>query len=247
MNGFRGIASDRAPMAIVELVDNPKDIIHALAQQHAPTVQSRLEELESRLYRREVIPVRDPITGEPGQVVRLHDRHNLSGREKLKLTRQELGLTKTLQKMQKALATWPAARTAEIEHAQSARERRSKQYQALIEEMQRKVDEELTKGDGELGAAFSTLLQRKRLVITEDGRVERVPSAAELAYEGKGVEGKIEESQLASPLEDVTTIVTPETVQDVASRYEVLGQAPREGEASTLGRLFGKLGLGSKK
>ncbi|KND04984.1 ribosomal protein L17 [Spizellomyces punctatus DAOM BR117] len=248
LNGFRSNASDRAPLAIVEFVDNPRDIVHGLARQHVSTIRTRLQELESRLYAREVIPIRDPVTGMPGEVVKLKDRHNLPGREKMKLARQELGLMKMLQKMERSLESWPRAREVEAEHARTAREQREARDQPLVEVMQQKLDEALSSGDGRLSWAFRRALRRGRYVVDQDGKVSRAPSAAEEAFEGIVVEAGAGEHALAHTdtvaIPEIDTLTSKDTTRETQD-----GQSVKEGdqEVSTLGRLFGKFGLGSKK
>ncbi|KAJ3016284.1 hypothetical protein HKX48_004131 [Thoreauomyces humboldtii] len=178
MNGFRGLASDRAPLAIIELVDNPNDIIHGLAKMHLPKLRSQLADVEKKLYTRTVIPIQDPITGEPARVVRLEDRHDVPGREKRKLTGREKALVKMVTKMEKSLASYPAARAAEEEHAEKARTERAVHHKSIVAAVQEKLDEAMKRAvarDGgaeedetspSLGLAFTQALSDAELVIT---------------------------------------------------------------------------------
>ncbi|TPX55534.1 hypothetical protein PhCBS80983_g05240 [Powellomyces hirtus] len=171
MNGFRGLASDRAPLAIIELVDNPNDIIHGLAKVHLSKMQTQLAEVESKLYKRTVIPIQDPMTGESGKVVRLQDRHDVPGRDKRKLNGREKALVKMIGKMEKALKSYPLARAAEQAHAEKARAERALDHKQIVEAVQKKLDESIDKAAEEpayqlLGGAFSAALADAQLVIT---------------------------------------------------------------------------------
>ncbi|KAJ3184660.1 hypothetical protein HDU87_004063 [Geranomyces variabilis] len=170
LNGHRGLASDRAPLAIIELVDNPNDIIHGLAKLHLPKLQTQLAQVESQLYTRSVIPIQDPVTGESAHVVRLEDRHDVSGRVKEKLTGKEKALLKMIGKMRKALESYPQARAAEQAHAERVRVERAGPHKRIVELVQEKLNAAVDKAAGEpgfemLGGAFAAALADARLEI----------------------------------------------------------------------------------
>ncbi|KAJ3171220.1 hypothetical protein HDU88_008257 [Geranomyces variabilis] len=170
LNGHRGLASDRAPLAIIELVDNPNDIVHGLAKLHLPKLQKQLAQVESQLYTRSVIPIQDPVTGESAHVVRLQDRHDVSGRTKEKLTGKEKALLKMISKMQKALESYPQARAAELAHAERVRVERAGSHKRIVELAQEKLNAAVDKAAGEpgfemLGGAFAAALADARLEI----------------------------------------------------------------------------------
>ncbi|KAJ3148616.1 hypothetical protein HDU86_007369 [Geranomyces michiganensis] len=196
LNGHRGLASDRAPLAIIELVDNPNDIIHGLAKLHLPKLQAQLAQVESQLYTRSVIPIQDPVTGEAGHSVRLQDRHDVKGRVKEKLTGQEKALLKMIGKMRKALESYPAARAAEDAHAARARAARAPSHKRIVEAVQAKLNAAVDKAAGEpgfelLGGAFAAALADAKLVI--------VPGTVTITKPLEGEDGA------DSPIVDVLT------------------------------------------
>ncbi|KAI9012973.1 ribosomal protein L17, partial [Gaertneriomyces semiglobifer] len=138
MNGYRRSGTDRAPKAIVELVDNPKDIVYALAKQRYHEVKERLSVVESRLYQKRVVQIVDPMTGEECHAIKLLDREDVRGLEKKKLVQQELGLVKLTRKFEKSLQSYPLARAAEAEHQRTVLQRFQEENAHAVEEMQKK-------------------------------------------------------------------------------------------------------------
>ncbi|KAI9104683.1 ribosomal protein L17 [Phlyctochytrium arcticum] len=244
LNGFRGLASDRAPLAVVELVDNPRDLIHALARQHVPATRKQLDDVQKKLYHQEVIHVQDPVTGKDATLVNLVSRHDVSGREKIKLIRQEAGITKMLRKMERSLHSWPLAREAEAAHMKRAQTDRERKQQPILEKLQAQLDEATADGEGRLGRAFRRSLRNHRSYVGEDGVVRRFTTAAEEAFEGSMAP--------AAPKFEVDTDVSlADAAKLIGEAEDVPGSSkeessPSEPQVGTLGKLFGKLGLGSK-
>jgi hypothetical protein len=109
-NGHRSRTSDRAPLAIVELVNNPNDIVYHLAKTQLTTVQEQLKNIEEKKYSRESILLRDLHTGEAFTAVKLKDRANITAKEKRQFSRVELGLQKKMLKFNKSMETFPLSR-----------------------------------------------------------------------------------------------------------------------------------------
>ncbi|KAJ3087568.1 hypothetical protein HK102_010754 [Quaeritorhiza haematococci] len=112
-NGYRSPASDRAPLAIIEYVDNPNDLMHAFAKKHLAKVRQDLEEIEKQKYHHDVYELRDPVTGEPQKVVKLRRRHDLSVPELARLERKEMTLRNLVDKLEASLVTQAQARMYE--------------------------------------------------------------------------------------------------------------------------------------
>nr|KAJ3421545.1 hypothetical protein HK105_003156 [Polyrhizophydium stewartii] len=111
--GFNSPGSDRAPRAIVELVNNPKDLRYASAKVHGDQTLQALQALEAAKYRRETVTLQDPRTGASVEVVKLTERGELGGHERYRMTRREIAMHKQLLKMRQALRTYDAARDAD--------------------------------------------------------------------------------------------------------------------------------------
>ncbi|KAI8827046.1 uncharacterized protein EV422DRAFT_23374 [Fimicolochytrium jonesii] len=131
--GFRGLASDRAPLAIIELVDNPNDIVHGMAQKHRPSILDQLEQVQSQLYKKTIVPIHDPVSGNKVDIVQFADRHDVTGSQKWKLNEREKALSKRLAKMQKSLASYPKAREAEEAHKARVRADREASVKPAID------------------------------------------------------------------------------------------------------------------
>jgi hypothetical protein len=114
-NGYRANASDRAPLAIIELINNPNDVVYHLAQKQKKELERQLEAIEEKKYIRKVIRLVDPSTGNPLQLLRIKERSDLKVVEKRKMGAQELALHKKIIKFGKSLQSYPQARSADQE------------------------------------------------------------------------------------------------------------------------------------
>lgn len=109
-NGFRASGSDRAPLAIVEFVGNPNEIVYHMAKKHTKNVVDQLKQVEAQKYSLKRLVLRDPITGDNVNVVKLKPKSTLDGREKKKLGRVEAALQKKIVKFNKAMIRYPLSR-----------------------------------------------------------------------------------------------------------------------------------------
>ena len=109
-NGFRSSGSDRAPLAIVEFVGNPNEIVYHMAKKQTKKVIEQLKQVEAQKYSLKKIVLRDPVSGENINVVKLNSKSTLDGREKKKLGRVEAALQKKIVKFNKAIIRYPLAR-----------------------------------------------------------------------------------------------------------------------------------------
>jgi hypothetical protein len=112
-NGHRASGSDRAPLAIIELVNNPNDVVYHLAQQQIGIVSKQLAAIETKKYKREPVMLKNLKTGELEEVIKLKERSDITGFEKKRLSRAEFAIHKKLIKYNKSIRTFPEARAAD--------------------------------------------------------------------------------------------------------------------------------------
>ncbi|TPX48581.1 hypothetical protein SeLEV6574_g01940 [Synchytrium endobioticum] len=111
--GFNAVSSDRAPKAVLTLVDSPKDIIHNLAVKNISQIEHQVRKLEQQKYRVVKINLTDPVTALPTPSVQLLPRHDLKPYQLGCLNAREIKLHKLLHKYQKSLASYPVGRELE--------------------------------------------------------------------------------------------------------------------------------------
>lgn len=121
-NGFRKSGSDRAPLAIVELVNNPNDITYHFAKKQLDQTTKQLQDIESEKYIRKPIILRNLKTGANQEVVKLKDKANITGTNKKKYSRIELALHKKILKYNKSMDSYPIARQRDQESEVKVRE-----------------------------------------------------------------------------------------------------------------------------
>jgi REP element-mobilizing transposase RayT len=64
-NGFRASGSDRAPLAILEFVGNPNDIVYLvyhMAKKQSKKIVEQLKQVEAQKYSLKKFVLRDPVT-----------------------------------------------------------------------------------------------------------------------------------------------------------------------------------------
>ncbi|KAI8809613.1 ribosomal protein L17 [Cladochytrium replicatum] len=147
--GYRSVATDRAPMAIIELVGNPRDTVRALAEEQLEPNLQRLRELEANKYIQEKITLVDPLTFAPVECVRLMQRQDLTGKQMKRLDATELNLHKTIDRMQVNKDFW-----------ESARERESARVERVRSKLQGMAD------------AIKAAEMKKEAVVSSDGSKE---------------------------------------------------------------------------
>ncbi|KAJ1340083.1 hypothetical protein BSLG_005294 [Batrachochytrium salamandrivorans] len=111
--GYNASGSDRAPKAIVELVNNPYDLVYGEAKLFGNRVLKQLRDVEGLKYKREAMKLQDPMTGKEVDVFKLTERVEMAGKERRKLTLREVGIHKRLIRMRQSLISYPMARKAE--------------------------------------------------------------------------------------------------------------------------------------
>eukprot|EP00842_Homolaphlyctis_polyrhiza_P000613 jgi/Hompol1/1552/HPOL_005630-RA len=116
-NGFNSSGSDRAPRAIIELVSNPRDLTFGAAKVHGDKVLQLLQQVEGEKYHREQLTLHDPESGAAVALYKLHDRHDISGKQRLELTHREVALHKRVLKMRRSLLSYDNARQADARFA----------------------------------------------------------------------------------------------------------------------------------
>ena len=109
-NGFRRSGTDRAPLAIVEFVDCPKDTIHRLAQVQLPTLKEDLKKTISEKYRVNPVQLFDPISGEPVTILQHELKRELNEKTIIKLSKRERGIQKLIDKYERSVSSYPTAR-----------------------------------------------------------------------------------------------------------------------------------------
>ena len=119
-NGYRASGSDRAPLALIELVplflkqvNNPNDVIYHLAQKHIPFLEKQLVDIESKKYNRKVVKLWNMETGKKEECVQLLPRHDLTPEDRSRLSKSENALRKRLMKYRKSINSFPAARDSD--------------------------------------------------------------------------------------------------------------------------------------
>lgn len=113
LNGHRSVGSDRAPLAVIELVDNPKDTIYHLAKNTMPNIQQQLEKVHQEHYNQSQVTLFHPVTGEPQSAVKLEPKLSLRKDKVARLNKKERGIMKVKVKYEKALNSFPLARALE--------------------------------------------------------------------------------------------------------------------------------------
>ena len=112
-NGTRSSGTDRAPLAIVELVDNPKDTIYHLAKVQLPTIKEQLIKVQAQKYLQKTIDLVDPVSGEARTVTQYQLKPEINERTLRKLNTQERGISRAIKKYERALSSYPQARSLE--------------------------------------------------------------------------------------------------------------------------------------
>jgi large subunit ribosomal protein L17 len=109
-NGYRSSGSDRAPLAIVEFVDNPNDTIYRLARVQLPNMKEDLKKIQEQKYTISPVELVDPVTGEPKTVLKYDLRRGLDKKFVEKLSRKERGIKKMIAKYERSMNSYPLAR-----------------------------------------------------------------------------------------------------------------------------------------
>ena len=109
-DGYRSSGTDRAPLAIVEFVDSPKDTMYHLAHVQLPSFRNSLKRLQSEKYSTNPVQLFDPVTGEPSNITQFILKRGLDSKRLIELNKKEKRLERIIQKYERALITYPKAR-----------------------------------------------------------------------------------------------------------------------------------------
>jgi anaerobic ribonucleoside-triphosphate reductase len=122
-NGFRASGSDRAPLALIELVNNPNDTVYHLAKKYRDIVAKHLEEVQAKKYEQKRYQLWNLDSDKQEEVVQLKQRQDLSGLEIKKWSRIEVALKRTLRKYDQNLKSYGEARIADEKSINILREK----------------------------------------------------------------------------------------------------------------------------
>ena len=111
--GYNATGTDRAPKALLTLVDSPKDVIHNLAIRNIDHIQDQLRQIERQKYRIVSTELTDPVTSLPTTSIQLLPRHDLRPHQLGYLNAKEIRLQTLRHKYQKSLRSYPIARELE--------------------------------------------------------------------------------------------------------------------------------------
>ncbi|KAJ3300525.1 hypothetical protein HK104_010467 [Borealophlyctis nickersoniae] len=114
--GFAPISKGRYPVAIVELVDRPDEIVHSMARLHIDKFREALDAVRGKLYNVEKIALKDPVTREDVVMTRYSNRDDVL-HSKRGLRRAERHFSNVVHKYEKSLVSWPKARESDAKFA----------------------------------------------------------------------------------------------------------------------------------
>ncbi|KAJ3052242.1 hypothetical protein HK097_006662 [Rhizophlyctis rosea] len=135
--------SDRAQMAIIELVGNKKDIFNHLAKKGLPTIEAQLADVRERLYNVEKVPVQHPVTKESLEVHLFNNRDDRGDRRKRILDRRERLITHHRRDLETSLFLHQRARLIEEKYVQAGGE----EFSGAIERAEEWVMDQLERPD----------------------------------------------------------------------------------------------------
>ncbi|KAJ3312789.1 hypothetical protein HDV04_002754 [Boothiomyces sp. JEL0838] len=121
-NGYRGNGSDRAALSIIELVNNPNDIVYSMAKNNLSVLKEKLDSIEALKYKKTVLKLKDLSSGEPTEFVNLEDRHDITGRERKIASAKERSAHKVVAKYERVLKSYPEARNADEQAIEKLKE-----------------------------------------------------------------------------------------------------------------------------
>ncbi|KAI8919747.1 ribosomal protein L17 [Entophlyctis helioformis] len=250
-NGYNSSGSDRAPRAIVELVNNSKDLMHKSAKVHGDLIVKQLQDIEGIKYHRETVTLVDPLTGTPVEVFKLQERGDLNGAERKRLTAKEVAIHKRLAKLRTSLSTFESARTRD---ARTLAQLPPIAFDELRRRLQTEVEEIAAKGRS-LSEKFKHNLTLKGFEVV-DGKVVALPGAEQSFVEAAMAQLAISESVASATAADAAVaadVVAGEVVVDAASTAAATSSAQefKETPASKVGsftkNILAQLGLGGRR
>lgn len=220
-NGFNASGSDRASRAIVELIDNPKDLMYLRATKHGAQLIQKLEEIELQKYDREVIDLKHPKTGESISMFKLESKNGMNAIARARWTMREVSVHKQLHKMRNALRSYPKAREADLRASQSIQD--SKTHEMMLE-LQSQLDKRLSthRRVSELFKAkvksLGFAIQDSKIVYQPISHLQ--PTTTEVMVESGTQEASIAEENVVQDANDVQKTDEPQTfTQKLFNRF----------------------------
>jgi hypothetical protein len=99
-NGFHSSGTDRAPVAIIEFVSNPRDIVYHTSLKEKPAITRQLESITAQKYSKSVSSV-VAKSGKTKQTVQLVKRNDINSTILKRLSAREHQIKKRLQKFER--------------------------------------------------------------------------------------------------------------------------------------------------
>ncbi|KAJ1547223.1 hypothetical protein HK096_003928 [Nowakowskiella sp. JEL0078] len=133
--GFHRPGTDRAPLAIVEFVGHEKDTVKKLAVDggRLSEAKQQLRNVESQKYIKSGVTLVDPFTKRPEEFAILRVREDLPGYSVKKLNSRELGLQKSISRMERAVNGWEKAAQTEKDRKEQKRNQLQIKVNLLLE------------------------------------------------------------------------------------------------------------------
>ncbi|KAJ3417163.1 hypothetical protein HDV05_006369 [Chytridiales sp. JEL 0842] len=237
-NGHRSSATDRAPKAIVEYIDGPRDTMRLLAAKHLDKIRQDLIDLQSRKYAVDLQELQDPISGEKVVVESYTRKADIPYHELKQLHGRESFLQKTLHKLEKSVGDYERARKLERQFLEKLEEVKEQRHKEKLERLQGEYDaivKEEEKGE------FRKKLER--VVVSDDPMLTFADAQAQgkVKYVSVDANGRL---SWVTPFVEETNL----EVQDAGQgENATTAQKETKEEGGTLTKLFKGLSLGSKK
>ncbi|KAJ3068864.1 hypothetical protein HDU98_008025 [Podochytrium sp. JEL0797] len=192
LSGYNRAGSDRAPLATVEYINSPTDSVRFLASKYLPKVQSDLSTLRAQKYTSQEIVLEDPMN--PGTLVTVVQRTlraDVSSKQIKQLGTKERFLQNTVNKFERSLSTFEAARVYEVEYLKTVEVKNEAKALAKLRVLQAQVDSMDAKDRGGFVVAFNEKM------AGDVSRVLRMDAAGDLFWEKAAVLEEVAETGAA--------------------------------------------------
>ncbi|KAI9352782.1 ribosomal protein L17 [Obelidium mucronatum] len=230
LNGYNRPGSDRAPLATIEYVDNPKDSLHFLASKYLPKVKEDLKEIQARKYNTEEISLEDPMN--PGTLVTAYRRtlrSDVNSKQIKQLAVKERYLQNMINKFERSLASFEKSRLHEKEYLKQLEAGSEAQAIARLELLQRKVDSMDVKNRSRFVEKFNAQQAAKNSI-----RVLKMNAAGDLFWEVKSLPEFAEVKQATTP---EPIVIAKDTAKDEFKEDEKKS-APAKGSIKMVDRFM---------
>lgn len=132
-NGFHAPGSDRAEMAIIEFVGNPKDIVYNLSLKSKPVIEAQLKTIQLQKYTKRTVTLIDPSTGQEHQIEKLAMRNDLDAFTLKRTTRREIVVKQKLRQFVRNDSTFAHARECDEKSREKIMELHEQRLTAIKE------------------------------------------------------------------------------------------------------------------